>query len=287
MVPCDLLNGRLHRVICPSPEHPGDRSGKNASVKRMPDGGVLLQCHSHGCSYSSIADGLAIELPRRSKGKSSHDRWLIAVYDHPDGVPRKVYRRDWPRDFPEAPAICTYVTRGEECRSSEDPHKHIWGYGSMKGTHLLLWGDDAPDNTLVVVEGEKAAAALMIAANAQGYTPVSWRGGAGKEGVVNWSRVKGRFVVLWPDNHDTGIEAMGKAARRAIDAEAEALQMVDLGSANLPDKGDAADLRADEIIKMLKSATDYAPPLIKPESTEGGRRVSVLKRQEGAPVNLG
>ena len=25
----------------------------------------------------------------------------------------------------------------------------------------------------------------------------------------------------------------------------------------------------------------------KPESTEGGRRVSVLKRQEGAPVNLG
>ena len=28
-------------------------------------------------------------------------------------------------------------------------------------------------------------------------------------------------------------------------------------------------------------------PLHKPESTEGGRRVSVLKRQEGAPVNLG
>ena len=25
----------------------------------------------------------------------------------------------------------------------------------------------------------------------------------------------------------------------------------------------------------------------KPESTEGGRRVSVLKRQEGVPVNLG
>ena len=27
--------------------------------------------------------------------------------------------------------------------------------------------------------------------------------------------------------------------------------------------------------------------LLKPESTEGGRRVSVLKRQEGAPVLLG
>ena len=28
-------------------------------------------------------------------------------------------------------------------------------------------------------------------------------------------------------------------------------------------------------------------PLVKPESTEGGRRVSVLRRQEGAPVLLG
>ena len=32
---------------------------------------------------------------------------------------------------------------------------------------------------------------------------------------------------------------------------------------------------------------DRMPELIKPESTEGGRRVSVLKRQEGAPVLLG
>ena len=27
--------------------------------------------------------------------------------------------------------------------------------------------------------------------------------------------------------------------------------------------------------------------IVKPESTEGGRRVSVLRRQEGAPVLLG
>ena len=32
---------------------------------------------------------------------------------------------------------------------------------------------------------------------------------------------------------------------------------------------------------------DYTLPNVKPESTEGGRRVSVLKRQEGAPVLLG
>ena len=39
---------------------------------------------------------------------------------------------------------------------------------------------------------------------------------------------------------------------------------------------------------LRSGGTDHplgAPPY--PESTEGGRRVSVLKRQEGAPVNLG
>ena len=38
------------------------------------------------------------------------------------------------------------------------------------------------------------------------------------------------------------------------------------------------------------SSTDPAQTsdaVTKPESTEGGRRVSVLKRQEGVPVNLG
>ena len=35
------------------------------------------------------------------------------------------------------------------------------------------------------------------------------------------------------------------------------------------------------------NADATARPRAKPESTEGGRRVSVLKRQEGAPVLLG
>ena len=39
--------------------------------------------------------------------------------------------------------------------------------------------------------------------------------------------------------------------------------------------------------KEVVVSIEDAPPPAKPESTEGGRRVSVLKRQEGAPVNLG
>ena len=43
------------------------------------------------------------------------------------------------------------------------------------------------------------------------------------------------------------------------------------------------------IIQAAFKHTYFVHPdaVLKPESTEGGRRVSVLKRQEGAPVNLG
>ena len=37
----------------------------------------------------------------------------------------------------------------------------------------------------------------------------------------------------------------------------------------------------------MKQSRKKHSPAFKPESTEGGRRVSVLRRQEGAPVLLG
>ena len=47
------------------------------------------------------------------------------------------------------------------------------------------------------------------------------------------------------------------------------------------------DLFAWIFTAYMLAATTSIPIMGKPESTEGGRRVSVLKRQEGAPVLLG
>ena len=45
---------------------------------------------------------------------------------------------------------------------------------------------------------------------------------------------------------------------------------------------------ADKVAENFSLPVDADPEdQLKPESTEGGRRVSVLKRQEGAPVLLG
>ena len=42
-----------------------------------------------------------------------------------------------------------------------------------------------------------------------------------------------------------------------------------------------------DLSRYFAVTDEEVAPYAKPESTEGGRRVSVLKRQEGAPVNLG
>ena len=50
------------------------------------------------------------------------------------------------------------------------------------------------------------------------------------------------------------------------------------------------DTTADRAALSLEEAYQYLAigrATLYPESTEGGRRVSVLKRQEGAPVLLG
>ena len=51
----------------------------------------------------------------------------------------------------------------------------------------------------------------------------------------------------------------------------------------------AEHMTVDQAAMLMGVSTRHTRRILAayPESTEGGRRVSVLKRQEGAPVNLG
>ena len=66
--------------------------------------------------------------------------------------------------------------------------------------------------------------------------------------------------------------------------------LASVGDADLvscADLDEGAALRTAREFGFARHYQDYGEMLAKPESTEGGRRVSVLKRQEGVPVNLG
>ena len=114
---------------------------------------------------------------------------------------------------------------------------------------LLAWEDDNPDSdTLVLIEGEKAATAL-INHNVPGFTPVTWRGGAKAVEKANYNLCKDRIVILWPDNDDAGFTAMILAGHKAISAGAAEVRIVN--AFDMPPKGDAADIDAATSESML------------------------------------
>ena len=63
-----------------------------------------------------------------------------------------------------------------------------------------------PDKTIVVVEGEKTADAVNQAMDT--VIATTWIGGAKNMQHSDWSVLKGRKILLWPDNDKPGHEAM-------------------------------------------------------------------------------
>ena len=181
------------------------------------DGGSLgAKCFSGQCSYQSILTSLGIEY----------------TYS------RLQYRR----------------ANGDKVERHRGPDKQITGRGSHKGLLVRLWGTDQPNNIIVLVEGEKAASALT-AYNLDGYTAACWSGGSAAVGVVDYTPLKGREVVLWPDNDESGREAMKTAGQETVAVGADHVRIVD--SKSLPDKSDVADVSANEALELLTSTDEF------------------------------
>ena len=266
--------GGYCKVRCPV--HGTSSSGDNLSIGDKDAGGLYVNCWTRECAPRAVLAALGVKNPPTGSGPwvkcgengcKSDTASRIALYDHSDGGKRCVHRMKC------AGPICTYP----KCKGDEG--KHIWGPGKPAGTHLLLWGADEPDNVLVIVEGEPPAAALVsYGVNELGLTPVSWRGGAGKEAVASWDRVKGRSVIFWPalDSEEQGLRAMEAAARRADAAGATSLCMVELSE--MPDAGkdgaDAADVDPNTALLLLQSAFHSVPPIYRTVH-DGARKTQV------------
>lgn len=207
----------------PCPAHGGE--DPNCYIADGDDGSLVAHCHSRGCSWADIMDALGV--PKRGQGQ-----WYLASYRNRDGRDRHVYRRN----------------------------KQIWGKGTQAGCYLLAWGVDAPDKVLVIVEGEKAAKALREF-DLNNVTAVSWRGGAKAAVHADCELVKGRKVVLWPDDDDEGRKAMQVVLGKVWDAGAVAVKLV---STDGQTKNDAADYDRATAIEILNSAE----PADRPEPVE-------------------
>jgi putative DNA primase/helicase len=69
--------------------------------------------------------------------------------------------------------------------------------------------NDKPDKSILIVEGEKAADAAREIAGKY-YLVVTWPGGANAVDKIDWHSLKGREILIWPDNDEPGREAARK-----------------------------------------------------------------------------
>ena len=241
--------GGACRVRCPV--HGDQDSGNNCALWDEKAGGIGVFCHSRECDTIEIRKKVGILSDSDDafvkcdiNGCKSPTFNRVAVYDHSDGGERCVHR-----------APCPTFLDGAECKHrgcDGKKNKHIWGPKSPKGTHIKLWGEDSPANTLLFAEGEKCAQALLdYGVQDEGFTPVSWRGGAGKEHLSVYERAAGRFCTLWPDkdSEGQGVTAMHNVALKLEEVGAEMICMIDVSE--FEDDFDAAETNSETVLKLI------------------------------------
>lgn len=94
-----------------------------------------------------------------------------------------------------------------------------------------------PTKPVLIVEGEKTCeAARRIAGNA--YVVVTWPNGSKAVNKADWSALKGRKVLIWPDADTPGIEA-GNAIAEILHKQSPEVKIID--AFDRSDGWDAAD----------------------------------------------
>lgn len=101
----------------------------------------------------------------------------------------------------------------------------------LYGLHRLADNTD----TVFIVEGEKAANALIQC----GYIAVT-SGSASSAGNADWRPLKGRGVVIWPDNDEPG-NKYAQDVIEALEGISESVRLIDISTLSLPPKGDCVD----------------------------------------------
>lgn len=263
---------RMPCVVCGGPN-----SNPTELSLKVRDNQILTHCFDGGCEFEDVMAALGIdhkredhepEQPKKRPKKETkrpvaekpqtqnpyREKVMVAEYDHPDGRTRKRYRQD----FEEGQPCGRKNQNGDPCGKSGTAHKHCDGRLSPKGCYLKLWGEDTPyklkgvktKRTIVIVEGEKAAAAI------QGWKPpsyiaASYAGGTSNAEHANYEACRGRHVVVWPDNDSSGHKAAGKVVEQVFKAGAEKVEYVITD--DLYKNDDAADLDREGVGKTLKN----------------------------------
>ncbi len=140
-----------------------------------------------------------------------------------------------------------------------------WRLKAYSSTSRPLYGQESlqkkPQSKVVIVEGEKAADAAQKMLADDGYTVITWMGGSGAVTKSDWSPLKGRDLIIWPDNDPSGFKAADSVSRELSNVGAKSVKVVDekVLQSKFPEKWDLADpipsaVKRSEISSLIQLA---------------------------------
>jgi len=269
-------------AACPAHED----AKPSLSVSEGDDGRVLLKCFA-GCEVGPIVATLDLKM---------RDLFPSSTNGHRNGHKKAGGKSTatWHiRDTKgEVQAVHVRFDRdsGKECLWRL-PGANEWGLKGRKLPTLPLYGSErikewAEDSPVVLVEGEKARDAL---ASIYAQTLGTVTGAESVPGPEALEVLRGRSVVLWPDNDEPGRTHMEciAVALQGIAAEVRIFEWPDA-----PDKGDVADHSAvlhggkkerDALLNDLVSASPWSGVTPSPSLNKEVTAVTPLRFAEMKP----
>jgi hypothetical protein len=225
--------GRSANTHCPCPNH--DEGDRHPSLTVHVLAGKLLV----NCKKGTAQRELVAALKERGVWPDGEERTPIPPPPQPLERLVAVYQYITPGGEPAGEKGRFERPDGSKTFRWRKPGETVWS-GGVKTAELPLYGAEVvagadPSVPVWYVEGEKATEAL----HEQGQLAVTHGGGAGQKDFGDALEVlRGRDVLLWPDNDPAGRECMARL-HGLLKPVARSLTVVQ--PAGLPEKGDAAD----------------------------------------------
>ncbi len=255
------------QAICPAHD---DRTA-SLSVGKGDDGKLLIHCFA-GCTPQSVVAAVGLQMsdlmPRRN-GRASKKSFgkIVAEYDYRDEAGELLYQavRFHPKDFrqrvPDGNGGWTWKTKGVRRVLYRLPE--------------LLAAD--PSETVYIVEGEKDVDTLRK----RGCVATCNVGGASKWQKEYNEHLRGRSVVILPDNDDAGRKHARMVAKSLVGVAAS-VKIVELPK--LPEHGDVSDwLTAGGTVEAIEAIAAAAPEAVKQSATNNPRPNRAAAKQTGLP----
>ena len=139
------------------------------------------------------------------------------------------------------------------CQNDKGEKQWRWkGFGNARPLYGLDQLKEKSNAPVLVVEGEKTCETARTLF--PDHAVVTWSGGAGAVQKSDWSVLKDRSVIIWPDNDKAGTNAAQKISSILEDQGNEKVSIVDLPS-TLPHKWDLADKVPDglDVVEISKN----------------------------------